>query len=66
MTKRRRHTPEQVARKLVAADRLLAGGADTAEVARTLAHHPDQQTGVTPPTPGLRRALQTTSTTTHP
>lgn len=36
MTTRKRHTPEQVVRKLVEADRLLAGGADTAEVARQL------------------------------
>ena len=36
MTTRKRHTPEQVARKLVEADRLLAGGADTTEVARQL------------------------------
>ena len=33
---RKRHTPEQVVRKLVEADRLLAGGADTAAVARQL------------------------------
>ena len=32
-TKRKRHTPEQVVRKLTEADRLLAQGADTAEVA---------------------------------
>lgn len=36
MTTRKRHTPEQVVRKLVEADRLLAGGADTTEVARQL------------------------------
>jgi transposase-like protein len=35
-TKRKRHTPEQVVRKLTEADRLLAQGADTAEVARQL------------------------------
>jgi putative transposase len=33
---RRRHTPEQVIRKLREADRLLAEGADVAEVARQL------------------------------
>ena len=32
-TKRKRHTPEQVVRKLTEADRLLAQGANTAEVA---------------------------------
>jgi putative transposase len=35
-TRRKRHTPEQVVRMLVEADRLLATGADTAEVARQL------------------------------
>ena len=34
--KRRRHTPEQVIRKLREADRLLAEGKTTAEVARAL------------------------------
>ena len=34
--KRRRHTPEQVIRKLREADRLLAEGKDVAEVARHL------------------------------
>ncbi len=34
--KRRRHTPEQVVRKLREADRLLAEGRSTAEVARAL------------------------------
>ncbi len=34
--KRRRHTPEQVIRKLREADRLLAEGKTTAEVARHL------------------------------
>jgi len=34
--KGRRHTPEQVIRKLREADRLLAEGADTAEVCRHL------------------------------
>jgi putative transposase len=34
--KRRRHTPEQVIRKLREADRLLAEGQDVAEVARHL------------------------------
>jgi len=34
--KRKRHTPQQVVRKLTEADRLLAQGADTAEVARQL------------------------------
>lgn len=33
---RRRHTPEQIVRKLREADRLLAEGADLAEVARQL------------------------------
>ncbi len=33
---RRRHTPEQVVRKLREADRLLAEGSDVAEVARHL------------------------------
>ena len=36
MTKRRRHTPEQVVRKLREADRLLAEDADIAAVARHL------------------------------
>lgn len=35
-TRRKRHTPEQIVRKLTEADRLLAGGADGAEVARQL------------------------------
>ena len=35
-TRRKRHTPEQVVRKLTEADRLLAQGADVAEVARQL------------------------------
>ena len=34
--KRRRHTPEQVVRKLRTADALLAEGKDVAEVARAL------------------------------
>ena len=34
--KRRRHTPEQVVRKLREADRLLAEGADVALVCRQL------------------------------
>ena len=34
--KRRRHTPEQIVRKLREADRLLAEGKDVAEVARQL------------------------------
>ena len=33
---RRRHTPEQIVRKLREADRLLGEGADVAEVARQL------------------------------
>jgi transposase-like protein len=33
---RRRHTPEQIIRKLREADRLLAEGADVADVARQL------------------------------
>ncbi len=33
---RRRHTPEQIVRKLREADRLLAEGADVSEVARQL------------------------------
>ena len=36
MTTRKKHTPEQVVRKLSEADRLLATGADNAEVARQL------------------------------
>lgn len=36
MATRRRHTPEQVVRKLQDADRLLAQGAEVAEVARQL------------------------------
>jgi transposase-like protein len=34
MTTRRRHTPEQVVRKLTQADRLLAEGKDVADVCR--------------------------------
>ncbi len=34
--KRRRHTPEQIVRKLREADRMLAEGAETAEVAKAL------------------------------
>jgi putative transposase len=34
--KRRRHTPEQIVRKLREADRLLAGGQDVSEVAKQL------------------------------
>jgi hypothetical protein len=34
--KRRRHTPEQIIRKLREADRLLAEGREVAEVAKTL------------------------------
>ena len=36
MATRKRHSPEQVVRKLVAADRLLAEGNDTAAVCREL------------------------------
>jgi len=36
MTRRRRHTPEQIVRKLREADRLLNEGADVAVVARHL------------------------------
>ncbi len=36
MSTRKKHTPEQVVRKLTDADRLLAQGADNAEVARQL------------------------------
>ena len=36
MGRRRRHTPEQIVRKLREADRLLGEGADVAEVARQL------------------------------
>ncbi len=36
MARRRRHTPEQIVRKLREADRLLAEGNDVAEVARQL------------------------------
>jgi putative transposase len=36
MTTRKRHTPEQVVRKLTQADRLLAEGKDVADVCREL------------------------------
>ena len=36
MTTRKRHTPEQVVRKLTQADRMLAEGKDVAEVCREL------------------------------
>ena len=36
MTRRKRHTPEQVVRKLTHADRLLAEGRDVADVCREL------------------------------
>ena len=36
MARRRRHTPEQIIRKLREADRLLSEGADVAQVARQL------------------------------
>ena len=36
MTKRKRHTPEQIVRKLGQADRLLGEGADVAAVCREL------------------------------
>ena len=36
MTTRKRHTPEQVVRKLTQADRLLAEGKDVADVSREL------------------------------
>ncbi len=36
MATRKRHSPEQIVRKLMAADRLLAGGMDTAAVCREL------------------------------
>jgi hypothetical protein len=36
MTARKRHSPEQIVRKLMAADRLLAEGKDTAAVRREL------------------------------
>jgi putative transposase len=36
MTTRKRHTPEQVVRKLTQADRMLAEGKDVAEVCRQL------------------------------
>jgi transposase-like protein len=36
MTTRKRHTPEQVVRKLTQADRLLADGNDIADVCREL------------------------------
>lgn len=35
MARRKRHSPEQIVRKLLAADRLLAEGRDTAAVPRT-------------------------------
>ncbi len=34
--KRRRHTPEQIVRKLREADRMISGGAETPEVAKAL------------------------------
>ena len=36
MATRKRHSPEQIVRKLMAADRLLAEGKDTAAVCREL------------------------------
>ena len=36
MTTRKRHTPEQVVRKLTQADRMLADGKDVADVCRQL------------------------------
>ena len=36
MTTRRRHSPEQVVRKLATADRMLNGGKDVADVCREL------------------------------
>ncbi len=36
MTKRRRHTPEQIIRKLAEGSKLLAGGAELDEVCRHL------------------------------
>ena len=36
MTMRKRHTPEQVVRKLTQADRLLGEGKDVADVCREL------------------------------
>lgn len=36
MTKRRRHTPEQIIRKLAEGNKLLASGLDLAEVCRQL------------------------------
>jgi transposase len=36
MTKRRRHTPEQITRKLAEGNKLLAGGAELDEVCRHL------------------------------
>lgn len=36
MATRKRHSPEQIVRKLMAADRLLAEGKDTATVCREL------------------------------
>ena len=36
MSKQRKHTPEQIVRKLHEADRLLANGGDVASVARAL------------------------------
>lgn len=36
MATRKRHSPEQIVRKLMAADRLLAEGGDTAAVCREL------------------------------
>ena len=42
---RRRHTPEQIIRKLREADRLSAEGADVAEVARQLKRRSRPSTG---------------------
>jgi putative transposase len=36
MTRRKRHTPEEIVRKLQKADRLAAGGANADEIARDL------------------------------
>ena len=58
--KRRRHTPEQIIRKLREADRLLAEGKEIAEIAKTLevseaTYRPRRHRPHPPhPEPGLR------------
>ena len=56
--KRRRHTPEQIIRKLREAERMLAEGSDVAEVAKALddAHDPGAGRAPRPPAGAARRA----------